>query len=228
MNRKSVVALGATLLALCSYGIVSAHATLDHCTPAIGSTAATAPAQIVCIYGEEIDTKQSTMSVSDGSGTQVDKKDAHVDLNDPDHKTLIVSLDPAIAKDGLYTVKWHAVTPDDNGISDGSWQFVIGSSNATPYPATLVVQGESPVAGTPTAVGPPATAVPASTATAADTAEPASTVAPAATALPEASPTSATPTTAPTTGGGGSTTWMLLAIMAVLLLVGGAMVWARR
>lgn len=231
MNRKSVVALGATLLALCSYGIVSAHATLDHCTPAIGSTAATAPAQIVCIYSEEIDTKQSTMSVSDGSGTQVDKKDAHVDLNDPDHKTLIVSLDPAMAKDGLYTVKWHAVTPDDNGISDGSWQFVIGSSNATPYPATLVVQGESPAAETPTAVSPAASATPSSTVAAVPpigTASVAPTIAPASTLSPEASPTSATPTTAPTTGGGGNTTWMLLAITAVLLLVGGAMVWARR
>src|SRR5512135_1070808 len=103
-------------MALGAFGVASAHATLDRCTPALSSTVAAAPAQIVCVYSEEIDTKQSTMSVSDATRIQVDKKDAHVDLSDPDHKTLIVSLDSTLVKDGLYTVKWHAVTPDDNGI----------------------------------------------------------------------------------------------------------------
>ncbi len=121
MKRTIVLTLTLIVLAFSTFSIVSAHAKLDHCTPAVGSTVPTAPPQIVCVFSEEIDTKQSTMSVLDASGVQVDKKDAHVDLNDPDHKTLMVSLDTANTPNGLYTVKWHAVTPDDNGISDGTW-----------------------------------------------------------------------------------------------------------
>jgi methionine-rich copper-binding protein CopC len=220
MKRTLLVALGATLMALGVIGIASAHATLDHCTPAIGSTAATAPAQIVCIYSEEIDTKRSTMGVWDANGNEVDKKDAHVDLNDPDHKSLIVSLDPALESDGLYTVKWHAVTPDDNGVSDGSWQFIIGSANATPYPPTVVVQGETPAAGTPTA--PTAAASQVASATSITTAAPAATTTPAATA------TSPTPSTAPTTGGATTSALVILALLGIVLLLGGVMIRVKR
>src|SRR5919202_6438188 len=138
MNRWYAL-LGATLLFAAWATIISAHAEIDHCTPAEGSTVATAPSQVVCVMTEEIDTKQSTMSVFDASNTQVDKKDAHVDLNDPDHKTLLVSLDTSAIKNGIYTVKWHTVTPDDNGVTDGSFQFIVGSAAVTPGPTTQIV-----------------------------------------------------------------------------------------
>ncbi len=43
MKRMLLVAIGATLFTLGAFGIASAHATLDHCTPAVDSTVATAP-----------------------------------------------------------------------------------------------------------------------------------------------------------------------------------------
>jgi methionine-rich copper-binding protein CopC len=221
MKRTLLVALGATLLALCAFAIAFAHASLDHCTPAFGSTVASAPAQIVCVYSEEIDTKRSTMSVWDANGSEVDKKDAHVDLNDPNHQTLVVSLDTSKTPDGLYTIKWRTVTPDDNGLSYGSWQFVIGSANATPYPPTLVLDGEANAQGTAlaTAVVTPASATPAATSAAA---------APTATAQPAASPTTATPATAPTTGAPEDSAWMLFAIIGLVILMGGTMLRVRR
>lgn len=216
MKRKLLIALGAMLLAFAAFSVASAHAKLDHCTPAVGSTVATAPAQVVCVYSEEIDTKQSTISVWNASSTQVDRKDAHVDLNDPDHKTLIVSLDTANTPNGLYTVKWHAVTPDDGGISDGTWQFIIGNASATPYPPTEVIAGETAAAGTPNADGAASTAT---------------LVSSNATATPAAAVVTATvapPSTAPSTGGGSITGWILLGVIGLLLLLGGTLVRARR
>jgi methionine-rich copper-binding protein CopC len=220
MKRILIVALGAALMALAAFGIVSAHAELDHCTPGVTSTVASAPGQIVCVYSEEIDTKRSTMSVWDAKGTEVDNKDAHVDLNDPDHKTLLVSLDTSKTPNGLYTVQWRTVTPDDNGLSYGAWQFVIGSAGGAPYPPTQVLDGEVDAQGTPLATS---AATPA--ATLAATQAPA---APAATSMPEPSPTPAVPTTAPATGGPTNTAWMMFAFLGLVLLLGGTMLRIRR
>ncbi len=181
---KRIVAVVLALAALLSaFGVASAHAKLDHCTPAVGSTVATAPSQIVCVMSEEIDTKQSTMSVFDAGGAQVDKKDAHVDLNDPDHKTLLVSLDSTLVKNGTYTVKYHTVTPDDGGVTDDSFTFSVGTA--------------APAAQATTAATAAATAIP----TAAATVAPTSTTG----AGAQATATSPAPSTLPTTGGIGLT-----------------------
>jgi methionine-rich copper-binding protein CopC len=223
VKRILIVAFGAMFLALGAFEIASAHAELDHCTPAVTSTVTSAPAQIVCVYSEEIDTKRSTMSVWDASGAQVDKKDAHVDLNDPNHETLVVSLDTSKTLNGLYTVQWRTVTPDDNGLSYGSWQFVIGIANTAPYQPTQILDGEVNAEGTVVATAAPSpTDTPATTeATAAPTATVVAAAA-APTATPEASPSPAAPGTAPTTGGVVNDTWALIALLGAVLLLGGA------
>jgi len=155
MKRIMLVFVLGAVLSLGVFQVAFAHAKLDHCTPAVDATVAQVPSQVVCMMSEEIDTKLSTISVWDANDVQVDKKDAHVDLNDPDHKTLIVSLDPSSIKDGVYTVKYHTVTPDDAGVTDGTFQFVAGSAamastqalTSTVVTSTLAVT--SPVAPTP-------------------------------------------------------------------------------
>jgi methionine-rich copper-binding protein CopC len=145
MKRMMLVTILAAALSLAALQVAFAHAKIDHCTPAAGSTVAQAPSQVVCVMTEEIDTKLSTLSVWDANGNQVDKRDAHVDLNDADHKTLLVSLDTAQVTNGLVTVKYHTVTPDDGGITDGSFQFVVGSASAKPAPVSAVErQGPAP------------------------------------------------------------------------------------
>jgi methionine-rich copper-binding protein CopC len=159
MKRMLLVTLLAAAMSLVALQVAFAHAKIDHCTPAVGSTVAQAPSQVVCVMTEEIDTKLSTLSIWDANGNQVDKRDAHVDLNDADHKTLLVSLDTAQVTNGLLTVKYHTVTPDDGGITDGTFQFVVGSAAAQPAPVSAVEsQGPTP---TPEAVA----AAPASPAT---------------------------------------------------------------
>ncbi len=229
---KRIMFAGLLAIALSAGLVVAAlaHAKLDHCTPAVGSTVAQAPTQIVCVMSEEIDTKLSTMSVSDVSGSPVDKKDAHVDLNDPDHKTLIVSLDPALVKNGIYTVKWHSVTPDDGGITDGTFQFVVGSAPVTPFPATQVGQESGTAAATTQGTIAPteaATSQPAATPTVAPASQPATaTVAPTAASAAPAPTASSTPSAVrPATGGSPAYPVWILALLGLMLVLGG---WAIR
>jgi hypothetical protein len=160
---------------------------------------------------EEIDTKLSTMSVWDVQGVQVDKKDAHVDLNDPDHKTLLVSLDTGSITNGVLTVKYHTVTPDDNGITDGTFQFVVGSAATTPVPdvtATPAMPESGEATPTPAAMAMPAES----------TATPAESMA--ATAMPAES-AAATPAALPSTGEGRANTGWLIGLLGVALVGGG-------
>ncbi|HEY6075171.1 MAG TPA: hypothetical protein VIV15_17775, partial [Anaerolineales bacterium] len=103
----------------------------------------------------------------------VDNKDGKVDLNDPDHKQMFVTVKSLPA--GVYQVIWHTVTTDDNGVSDGMWYFGVGQVAVPTY--------VPPAEPTGTAATPAAT-------TAASTPAVAPSVAP-------SSPTAATPAVAP-------------------------------
>lgn len=181
MKRSVLMAVALMVLNLAVLQIASAHAEVDKCTPSDGATVASAPAQVVCVMTEEIDPKRSALVVLDASGAQVDKNDSKVDLNDPNRKTLVVSLDPAKIKNGVFTVKWNAVTPDDNGASNGSFKFTIGV-------AAPVGQATAAVAATPL-ITPTVAVTRTVAAPAAPTTLPTSTAAPA-----------ATPATLPATG----------------------------
>ncbi len=104
--------------------LASAHAQLDHCTPAPGTAVATAPSEVRCWFTEEIDSKASTLVIADANGARVDNNDGHLDLNDPDHKQMFATVKPLAT--GVYKVTWHTVTTDDNGISDGVFYFGVG------------------------------------------------------------------------------------------------------
>ncbi len=204
--KKRFALIAAALMYVAPAAVTSAHAKLDHCTPAAGATVASAPSQVVCVMSEEIDTKQSTMSVFDVNNAQVDNKDAHVDLNDPDHKTLLVTLDVSKVTNGIYTVKYHAVTPDDGGVTDGSFQFILGSAAATPAPTTQILQ----------------------TAVATEARGAASTTPVAVTATVPSSQSTAAPSTAPTAGAAANVGWLLLALLGVAVLLTGVGLKVRR
>ena len=137
MKRALVLIFALILFVVANVHPASAHAKLDKCTPAVNATIAQAPTQVVCKFTEEIDAKQSLLSVFDASNMQVDKKDTKADLNDADRMTLVVSLDTAMMKNGVYTVKWKAFTPDDNGVNEGSFNFLVGTGTLpTAVPTT--------------------------------------------------------------------------------------------
>lgn len=150
---KKIIALGASALLLVALAfnlyvpLAQAHAQILSCTPGIGETVAKAPDMVTCKTSEAMDPKGSSLSVVDATGMMVDKGDSKVDLNDPDRVTIAVSLDTAMVKDGVYTVKWKTLSAADNDSAEGAFQFAVGAQpvkidpTGTPAPA----EGEAQV-----------------------------------------------------------------------------------
>lgn len=118
-----------------------AHARLTSSDPSDGATLASQPATVKVTYGEETSLTKSTLQVfyqKDASSAQVqaDNGDGHVDVNDRTKAS--VTLKPGLGA-GIYTVKWHTLTEDDNGQADGTFTFTVTGGAATdgsPSPAT--------------------------------------------------------------------------------------------
>ena len=132
----------ASLLAAAS--LASAHAFIDHCTPALGSTNAQPPKEVRCVFTDAVDAKQAHLQVFDAGNSHVDNNDLQSDPNDRDGKTLFVSLNTAKITGGVYTVKWDAVASDGDK-TDGQWQFSVGAEEQpTPAPAPSSAQQPAP------------------------------------------------------------------------------------
>jgi len=128
---------GTILLVLLLVGMVtavSAHdAVVIKSTPANGEVLAKAPTDVTAWFEEELISGESSMSVFNTQGVQVDNGDGGVDLNDPDHASMIVTL--PLLPDGSYTVQWHAALLDGDA-SDGAFAFAIGEGQ-TVVPAAV-------------------------------------------------------------------------------------------
>ena len=122
-----------------------AHAVVITCVPRIGSNSLKPPAQLVCQFDQPLDITKSTLTVTDAAGQRVDGSDTQYFLGD--HQTLVVSLDPAKMKDGLYSVQWAVTDTLDFGATSGKVQF--GVNTIVPPTATPVLPG---VAMTPVPV----------------------------------------------------------------------------
>ena len=113
-------------------------------------------------FSEELDRAAATAMVSRMDGTRVENGDAAVDT--ANRKTLTVGVGTLVP--GGYIVQWHAVTPDDNGVTEGSFTFTVvteGGGVATPVTAPPVPGGTGSISGgSPTMprTGHPAAAAP--------------------------------------------------------------------
>jgi copper resistance protein C len=218
----------AVLMMAFSAGLVAAHTTtVTKSDPAADAVLATAPAQVMAQFSEELDTKGSTMIVKDAAGKQVSDGNGKVDLNDANHQTMLAAL-PATLADGVYTVAWHALLTDGDA-SDGSFKFTVQGGEPLKVSAPAQAATAAPTAAiTATVVAtdaPVATAAPTLAATAAATVAPTAAAAPTAepttAAAPAAQPTAATPGKLPVTGAPGSPLLIWLAV-ALLAVVAGA------
>lgn len=241
---------GALAIALVLLGALAsvalAHAKLVRSEPAADSTVTVAPRAVTIWFNEELDTRQSAITVTAQTGNlRVDTGGSKVNLDD--RKQMSVTLQSPLAN-SIYVVQWHAVTPDDGGVTDGTFQFTLNApaqttivptappatatptatpaaaATATPVPAATATPAApatpTPVAPTPTAVAASATPV-----------QPTATIALTTTApLPATlAPTrAATPTPVPAQSGPGADTIALLAGVAILLLGTGALYLMRR
>ena len=86
------------------------------------------------------------MRVADAGGKQVSAGNGEVDLDDPDHQTMIATLPVALAI-GTYSVQWHALLTDGDA-SDGTFHFVVGAASA----ASQATKVPTPAAPTASAV----------------------------------------------------------------------------
>ena len=122
-----VVALSVSMIFLFFAVVsVSAHANLAESTPRNGEQVSTSPKEVVATFTEELETDGSTMRVFDENGRQVDNGNGGVDLFDPDHKTMIVTL-PANLPKGKYTVEWVSLSLEDGDEVDGAFAFGVAT-----------------------------------------------------------------------------------------------------
>ncbi|MCB9419660.1 MAG: copper resistance protein CopC [Ardenticatenaceae bacterium] len=141
MSQSIKAILLAGLLLVTAVSLVSAHAVeLLRSDPANGSILAQSPAEIHAWFGEEMQTGVSTLQVFSASGQRVDNGDGGVDLNDPDHASMFVTLPPL--PDGEYLVRWYVVLLDGDA-SESSFNFFVGdeataaAANFTPASAEV-------------------------------------------------------------------------------------------
>jgi methionine-rich copper-binding protein CopC len=131
-----------------------AHSEFVSSVPAPNSTVATAPTTVKATYNAGINPKGSSIAVVGPNGSAADVGDGHVDLNDPNRETMVVTLKPNLGP-GKYTVKWTTVAADDGDTLSDTFSFTIAAAapvaTATPkavaasVPATLPKTGGVPL-----------------------------------------------------------------------------------
>jgi copper resistance protein C len=116
MRRTALIAI----LPLLLLGIreAAAHAFLDHASPLVGSTVASAPSEVTLTFTQKLETAFSTMSVTNAAGQRVDGGSVSVSGN-----TMRVSIRAAGA--GTYRVTWRVLSVDTH-TTQGNFTFRVG------------------------------------------------------------------------------------------------------
>jgi len=109
------------LLAMAQAGLAAAHAFLEHATPPVGSTIASAPARVSLRFTQRLEPAFSRVEVFDAQGKRVDRDDVQVAPDEP--TTLAVSVAPLAP--GRYVVKWRVLSVDTH-VTEGDYAFTVG------------------------------------------------------------------------------------------------------
>src|SRR4051794_2026533 len=104
-------------------GLASAHAELVSSTPADGAAIAftNAPTSVTITFSEDVAKDVTTIQVTSSDGTAMTDGATTINFDKP----TLASVNLKPLSPGPYTVKWHAVTSDDNGQTDGTFSFTI-------------------------------------------------------------------------------------------------------
>jgi methionine-rich copper-binding protein CopC len=100
-----------------------AHARYDRSEPMAGAMVDASPGVLRAWFTQEL-MLRSAIVVTDEAGNQVDLGDGRVDPDDPDRKSMLVSLPPLPA--GAYWVYWSTVSAEDGDSESGSFTFGVG------------------------------------------------------------------------------------------------------
>ena len=124
IRRRST--LGLVLILVVGVPVpVGAHAALVKSTPARGATVVQPPQRVELIFSERLEPAYSTVAVLDGTGQQVDLRDAG--LSPADSRRLSVSLPPLPA--GAYTVRFRVLSVDGH-VVESDFPFTVGARGA--------------------------------------------------------------------------------------------------
>ena len=111
----------AAILTLLGASTVTAHAMLDHASPAVGSTVGHAPGQLSLWFTEPIEPAFSRIVVRNAQGANVNNGKAHLGYGD--RTELRIGLNPL--PPGTYNVNWHVLSVDTHK-TQGSFSFTVG------------------------------------------------------------------------------------------------------
>jgi len=117
---KRILILTALLTAASFSQPAQAHAFLDHAVPAVGSTVATAPSQVLMFFTQDLEPAFTAATIADAGGQPIATAAATVD---PQNKAELVLNLPKLAP-GHYKVSWHALSVDTHR-TEGSFGFDI-------------------------------------------------------------------------------------------------------
>ena len=106
------------LLAALGGVAAQAHAFLDHASPLVGSTVASAPHEVSLTFTQNLEAAFSSVEVTGPNGARVDAGKAQISGN-----TMHVGL--KAAGPGTYHVRWHALSVDTHK-TEGSFSFRVG------------------------------------------------------------------------------------------------------
>jgi hypothetical protein len=97
--------------------VASAHAHLDHSSPAVGATVPAAPREVTIWFTQGLEPAFSTVAVTDTAGVRVDEGKPRIS-----GKAMTVSL--KALSGGVYHVHWHAVSVDTH-TTQGDFSFTV-------------------------------------------------------------------------------------------------------
>ena len=108
-----------SLLAI-AFGSVAAHAhaMLDHASPSVGSTVASAPREVSLTFTQNLESAFSSLQVTGANGARVDQGKPQISGNTM--RVSLKSLSP-----GAYRVQWQALSVDTHK-TEGSFTFTVG------------------------------------------------------------------------------------------------------
>jgi methionine-rich copper-binding protein CopC len=95
-----------------------AHASLDHASPAVGSTVHVPPKEVALTFSDKLEAAFSSLEVSDANGARVDQGKAQISGN-----SMSIGLKPLAA--GTYRVHWRTFSIDTHA-TEGSFAFRVG------------------------------------------------------------------------------------------------------
>ena len=120
-----------------------AHAEITSSTPAAGSTVQAGMTQITLNFSEAISPDQSSAQLVGPDGSTMSGVSSAVDRA---NRTVMNITTPALGA-GKYTIKWTAVTEDDNGHTNGELAFTVANGSASSAGGTSSTSGASQSGG---------------------------------------------------------------------------------